>query len=126
MASEENLEQLRDELRESIEAYRRKHGPVTLREIARRAELSNSILTMILNGKTVPSEPTLRTLAKLLALDVNRLLYLAGRADMPTKEIVNPRLRELLALLDRQPTDVQDAVINLLESALNLPRGGER
>jgi transcriptional regulator with XRE-family HTH domain len=49
-------------------------GPIGIRELARRSELSPSYVSMVLNGKRQPSVCSSRKLAKAMGLSLERFL----------------------------------------------------
>jgi transcriptional regulator with XRE-family HTH domain len=58
---------------------------LSLRELARKLDLAPSYVSDVEMDKRTPSEEVLRRWAKLLALDVDRLLALAGRMPAETE-----------------------------------------
>lgn len=72
---------------------RRVEQGISLRELARRREITPSYLSDIENDRRVPAEEVLRSIAKELELPFDELTGLAGRIDQQTEEY-----------LRRQPT----------------------
>lgn len=71
-----------------------------LRELARHLDKSPSYLSDIENDRRVPSEEVLAELAKLLGLDFEQLMALAGRLGAETRRLVE-RSPEAVALFRR-------------------------
>jgi transcriptional regulator with XRE-family HTH domain len=68
-----------------------------LRELARHLDKSPSYISDIENDRRVPSEEVLAALAKLLGLDFEQLMALAGRLGAETRRLVE-RSPEAVAL----------------------------
>jgi transcriptional regulator with XRE-family HTH domain len=68
-----------------------------LRELARALEKSPSYISDIENDRRVPSEDVLAALAKILGLDFEQLMALAGRLGTETHRLVE-RSPEAVAL----------------------------
>jgi transcriptional regulator with XRE-family HTH domain len=95
---------------------------LSLREIARQADIAPSYLSDIENDRRVPAEEMLRTLASLLKLDFNELMAQAGRVGddaerylkkhpsagvlfrrLAEKGVGEDRLKQLLDDVERDP-----------------------
>ena len=61
---------------------------IGLREIARQLEKSPSYISDIENDRRVPSEEVLAALARILGLDFENLMALAGRLGADTRRLV--------------------------------------
>lgn len=76
-----------------------------LRELARQLDKSPSYISDIENDRRVPSEEVLAQLAKILGLDFEKLMALAGRLGDTTRRLVekNPEAVALFRKLSSLP-----------------------
>lgn len=90
-----------------------------LREVARKLGLSATYVSTIETGqlKTPPAAEVLRALAKLYAVDADRLLLLAGRLPDDVKQLLlaDPGLTRFLRAAGEQGLSGQD-LLTLLAS----------
>jgi transcriptional regulator with XRE-family HTH domain len=93
-----------------------------LRELARHLKKSPSYLSDIENDRRVPSEDVLAELAKVLHLDFERLMALAGRLGSDTIRLISRSpeavslFRRISALRPEQLREIAKTVEELSES----------
>lgn len=86
---------------------------LSLREVAERTGVSHATLSQVINGKTIPSPPTLKLIADGLGLDYINLMRLAGHLPL-TERDYNDAALELARIYASLPADAQETIRRLL------------
>lgn len=108
---------LRDRVRQRIRTLRTERG-LSQEALCERAGISVDAVTRIERGSRVPTLDTLERLAEALGISVTDLLG----SMPPPRESKAPALRRLLALLEREPAEVQEGVEDVARAVLKLVR----
>ena len=91
---------------------------IGLREMAKMIEVSPTYVSKVERDEfPPPAEDKVRKIAKILKLDVDELLALAGRVSSDLSEIIRENPRELAALLRTTKGMTADDVANLARDA---------
>jgi transcriptional regulator with XRE-family HTH domain len=121
MANERTGKTLGDVIRDARVA-----GGLSLREYARRLEITPSYQSDIENDRRIPSEEVLKKIAGLLSLDYEELMALAGRFGQGAERYIrrNPTAGALFRKLSE--TNAPENVLRkMLEEAEELERKKE-
>jgi HTH-type transcriptional regulator, competence development regulator len=91
---------------------------IGLREMAKMIEVSPTYVSKVERGDfSPPAEDKVRRIAKILKLDEDELLALAGKVSSDLSEIIRENPREMAALLRTTKGMTADDVANLAREA---------
>lgn len=87
-------------IKEAREKLKKNNDGYSLRKLADKAGISPTFLSLIENGKMTPPAPdTIIRISRLLNLDADETLALAGKTDPALKKIINEHPKETANLL---------------------------
>jgi transcriptional regulator with XRE-family HTH domain len=108
-------------VQERIRALRAERG-LTQEELCERAGISIDAVSRIEGGSRVPTLDTLQRIAGGLDVAVEELL----KSGQPPKRLAAPAVRRLIALVEREPEAVQEAVEGAVRAMLRIRTVAER